>query len=314
MRYSVFLYALLAAALFDFNTPALAKEPVGFVEGKRGAAGSQVWINRAGTRVRAVAGTPLFPGDVVRVQGQGNRVTVRVSGTKGKQTVRAGQTLKVPDVAKEGWGAAFKRYANSISWALGLTDRESSRGTYSRSGPSSDEIAEFEPLKKLEFLDTPTLLASHELGDLLVRWCGDAELVEAQVEDWAMLDVATNQLAFGSVVLEGLKESSVSEGVAGPERIFLKSPVAGQPDQTFDLEWVSLSVIPKPEGLPDFAQQTLQEKGLWGSWLIDFALQEEDKRYNLIALNLLRQGVDEHWSIAHKLQAVTTCPSDRVQN
>ena len=303
--------ALLAGAALMAAPVANAADPAGFVTGKRGEAGSQVRIVRDGRTVKAVAGTPVYAGDVVRVSGAGNMVMLRVSGRDGTRTVKPDAPYTVPTPTAEGWGATLKRYASSIGWALGLTDRESSRGSFSRSG--AGETSVFEPLLKPDLLDAPVLWASHDQGDLLVRWCGDMDGLVAEYDDWEVIGLNQADPAFGTMTITNLTALSAAEDIAGPERLTLMSPVPGhQADLVYPIEWIGLAEVPRPDGLAVDADLSAEAQMEWAMWLLDRASESGDKSYNLIALNLLHDAGKSAWPAAYLASDLTACPSDRV--
>lgn len=316
-----FLTGLAAAALVAVPLQAQAKEPAGYVDSKRGTAGTEVWITRKGKKIKARAGTVLYAGDVVSAKGSGNRVTVRMAGARGRKTVKAGSSLTIPAAKKKSWSATFAGYMRSIGYALGMTDRQESQGTWTRSGPSDGTVTEFEPLAKLDLLDAPTLFASHDLGQLMLRWCGDAGGVDAQaegpnregqMEEFNLIGYYKKEIAFGTVTLKGLLAASEKDEVDGPERIVLKSPVVDQDDVSMALQWIALDAVPRPFKIADADLQSDEIKAEWGGWLLQYGKTSGDKRYNLIALNLLGEAADGAWEAGYVLDQATTCPIDRA--
>lgn len=290
--------------LGSLATTASATDPVGYVSGKTGAGAD---LMRNGTNVPVQIGLPLYPHDKLKVTKLAASVELRLSSHTGPVLLENGDILEISEPAKANRVTKASRFVKSLAWAFKLEDRTETRNTAARNS-ETDGQRDFIALSPVPVLNTERLKITHDFPDLLVRWCGDASDVEAWLEPDLPMVLTVQNGKRGSLVLTGLREESEFEGVAGPTSIAILPVTAKDNALTLDLDWVEILEVPRPEWLSQtLSAMTSDDIFAWAQWLLYDAQFANDKKYNLIALNLLAKIRDESWEAALALDLATQC-------
>jgi hypothetical protein len=284
-------------------------DPVGYVDRKRGAAGDEVWIERGERKVRAVAGTPLHVGDVVKVRGKGNYAELLLAGQDGVTKVSSGRSFAVNKPPEQGWVGRFSKIVSNIGGALGITDRIDRQRTATRGIDGTDQSAPpptAELLTKVAALETSTLYAARELDTLALRWCGNHEEVRAFSEGVMNQGAEFGNVGFGAADISNFVLIDNGEKYPADE-LHIKATVGD--DLIYPLKWIPLADVPRPASLVDIGHLGAADKVEWANWLIEDTDGTLGNQYNLIAFSLFAEAREHIWLAGLLLERASYCPS-----
>ena len=307
------LTAISLAAAINFTAAPLAAQtgdPVGYVDRKRGEAGTEVWIERGNKKVRAVPGAPLHAGDTIRVRGDTNYVRFFVSGKKGLQEVSPGQSYTINQPEEPSWADRFSTLVSNVGSALGITDRTTPQNTFSRSfvvrDPDDTTRPEAEVLSRIPALDTSTLYASRDLDVLALRWCGDALAVHVRSGGLLIEGEDPENIGFGVADITSFVDRE--DGAEYPADSIEVEAAAG-PDLEYSIKWIDMADVPRPASLKATSKFSPADKLEWANWLIEDGNGVLGSQYNLIAFSLLAEAREDIWVAGHVLERASYCPS-----